>query len=99
MQFRLDNLGPSSQLVWHLTKEQVEYIQVHYKYTVLPHIYKIRTQKFKNSKNKPSIIKEINNGAYQGKKTINKKLNKTDMKTLDVFQIDYIPIKYLIVTS
>lgn len=96
---RLNSLGANGRLEWSLTDEQIAFIKKHYSYSVIPYLYRIRTQKFDNCKNKPAIIKKITKGAYAGKKFINTPLKQQDIVALKQFEISFSPLKYAITSA
>lgn len=97
---RLKGLKSSSKIIWYLTTDELNFIKQNYPhYEIQPIIYKIRTQKFENVSNLPSILKELDRKANNGKNFINSKLSEKDLKILSKYNIYPKPYKYLIKTK
>ena len=80
-----------------LTEEERDYVE-HLGYTVLPHVYEVRTKRIRSQMALDNEkVKEVNEAYEKGIKIISLKISKETRKIFDKYSIKYKPIKYKII--
>lgn len=87
------------EVIWRIeNKEQLEYLKRFF--AVEPWLFEIRTRKFFNIRAITSnLLKDVHYANKKGKKTIVRKLKKSDFVNLDNYGVKYRTIKYRIILN
>ena len=81
-------------LYWDLTPDQRRFVEEKLGCKTEPYLYQIRTRTFFNISKLEPILKDVHYASKNKKTTIVRRLNKSEMKALDMYGVQYRPIKY-----
>ena len=84
------------EVIWRLNLAQRNYIEDSLHFVVEPYLYKVKTRRFYNISNLPSVLKDIHYQNRKGVKEYITKLSFSDKKILEDFGVNYVPYKYKI---